>query len=356
MNCSQRVLERLAALDVEVVRRLVEDQHVRARVHEDRERQPLALAAGEADDRLLGVLAGEQEAAEQRARLVRRQPRRALRRLEHGAVVGQRLGVLGEVADLDVVAGAQLAGRRAGGCRRASRSASSCRSRWRRRARRARRAPATARRRRAAPCRGPRSRPSSSSKITRPLRSGALNWNDSEAVSRGSRSIRSILSSRLTRDCACLGLRRLRAEALDEALQALDLRLLLVDRAAERDLARRLLAAPRVPRARRRSASARPPAPAPRCRPPPGTSGRGRRARPRRPSRRGSCSSHSSDADVEVVRRLVEQQQVGVAGERARERAARQLPAGEGATARGRGRRREKPRPCSIACARSRQR
>ena len=44
----ERLLERLAALDVEVVRRLVEDQHVRARVHEDRERQPLALAAGQA--------------------------------------------------------------------------------------------------------------------------------------------------------------------------------------------------------------------------------------------------------------------------------------------------------------------
>ncbi len=34
--------------------------------------------------------------------------------------------------------------------------------------------------------------------------------------------------------------------------------------------------------------------------------------------------------DVEVVRRLVEQQQVGIAGERAGQRGARQLPAGEG--------------------------
>ena len=33
---------------------------------------------------------------------------------------------------------------------------------------------------------------------------------------------------------------------------------------------------------------------------------------------------------VEVVRRLVEQEQVGAAGERARERGARQLAAGEG--------------------------
>ena len=35
--------------------------------------------------------------------------------------------------------------------------------------------------------------------------------------------------------------------------------------------------------------------------------------------------------DVEMVRRLVQQQQVGIAAERARERRARQLAAGEGA-------------------------
>ncbi len=44
-----------------------------------------------------------------------------------------------------------------------------------------------------------------------------------------------------------------------------------------------------------------------------------------------SRSSHSRRLDVEVVRRLVEQQQVGVAAERARERRARQLAAREGA-------------------------
>ncbi len=124
------------------------------------------------------VLAGEQEAAQQRARLAGRQARRVLGRLEHGA--GSRmtlgppglprsrtrsgrpqsrcelLGVLREVAELDVVAGSQLAlgssSRRPG---QASRSASSCRSRWRRRATRARRARATARRRRAAACHRP---------------------------------------------------------------------------------------------------------------------------------------------------------------------------------------------------------
>ena len=119
--------------------------------------------------------------------------------------------------------------------RRAPRSASSCRCRWGRRARRARRAPATARRRRAA-ARGSPSptsrRPSSSSKITRPERSGLRELEPSSRASRGSRSMRSILSSFLTRDCAWRGLRRLGAEALDEALHARDLGLLLVDRLA----------------------------------------------------------------------------------------------------------------------------
>ena len=50
---------------------------------EDRQRQPPALAAREAGERLLGLLAAEQEAPEQRARLVRREAGRALRRLEH---------------------------------------------------------------------------------------------------------------------------------------------------------------------------------------------------------------------------------------------------------------------------------
>ena len=58
----QRVLERLAALQVEVVRRLVEDQDVRAGGDEDRQRQTPALTAAEAVERLLGLLAAEQKA------------------------------------------------------------------------------------------------------------------------------------------------------------------------------------------------------------------------------------------------------------------------------------------------------
>ena len=49
----ERGLERLAALEVEVVRRLVEDEEVRARRDDDREREPAPLAAGEHLDRLL---------------------------------------------------------------------------------------------------------------------------------------------------------------------------------------------------------------------------------------------------------------------------------------------------------------
>src|SRR5690606_41836040 len=64
---------------------------------------------------LLRRVAGEQEAAEQRARLVRRQPGGALRDLDDGGRRARRpgvdvelLGVLGEHPDLDVVAAAEL--------------------------------------------------------------------------------------------------------------------------------------------------------------------------------------------------------------------------------------------------------
>ncbi len=65
-------------------------------------------------------------------------------------------------------------------------------------------------------------------------------------------------------------------------------------------------------------------------------------------------SSHSRLAHVEVVRRLVEQQQVGIAGQRAGERRAGQLSSGERVRAGGRGRRprsrdRAGPRPPARA-------
>ena len=65
----QRVLERLAALDVEVVGGLVEDQDVGAGGDQDRQREPPLLAAGDVAQLLLDVGAGEEEAAEQVPRL-----------------------------------------------------------------------------------------------------------------------------------------------------------------------------------------------------------------------------------------------------------------------------------------------
>jgi hypothetical protein len=92
-----------------VVRRLVEDEDVRARGHEDRQPQALALPAAQPLERLLGLVAGEQEAAEQRPRLVGRLLRVVLAGLQHRARPAELelLAVLGEVADLHVVAGLQ---------------------------------------------------------------------------------------------------------------------------------------------------------------------------------------------------------------------------------------------------------
>ena len=100
----QRVLERLAALDVEVVGGLVEDQDIGAGGDKDRQREPPLLPAGDVLQLFLDVGAGEQEAAEQVPRLRPRQPGLALRGVEHRPFAGRSVGVLGEVADLDVVA------------------------------------------------------------------------------------------------------------------------------------------------------------------------------------------------------------------------------------------------------------
>ena len=80
---AEGLLERFPALEVEVVGRLVEDQDVGAGVHEHREREATAFSAGEAVDRLLGVIAAEEEPPEQRPGVVRGQLRRVLGRLEH---------------------------------------------------------------------------------------------------------------------------------------------------------------------------------------------------------------------------------------------------------------------------------
>ena len=59
----QHLLEPLERLDVEVVRRLVEQQQVRLRRERARERRPRQLAAGERAQRAVEVVIGEAEAA-----------------------------------------------------------------------------------------------------------------------------------------------------------------------------------------------------------------------------------------------------------------------------------------------------
>jgi len=92
---AERLLERLAALDVEVVGRLVEDQHVGARVHQDRQREPSPFTAGEPVERLLGLLAGEQEPAQECTGLVRGQPGGVLGRLQNRSRRASRRQLIG---------------------------------------------------------------------------------------------------------------------------------------------------------------------------------------------------------------------------------------------------------------------
>ena len=336
-----------------MVGRLVEDQHVGAGVDEHGQRQPPPLAAGERRPaasrrprRRTGSGraapapcpgSGRWPAARPRARCARRPP-------------AELLGVLGEVADLDVVA-----------------DAAAC--------------PAASSRRPASvsisvvlpvpfgptsdTC-SPRSshistssssalvagltatRPRSSS-TTRPLRSARLEGELAGRPRPGGRAVDPLDLVQLLGPRLRLPGARAGAEARDEALQALDLGLLALDRAAEGQLARRLLLAPAVPGPGEEPAAARPRAPAPRCRPPPGTSGRGRRARPPRRARSGVLEPLQR-LDVEMVGRLVEQQQVGLgrpAPGRARRASARRR---RRCRAGGRGRRRSrKPRPCRVA-------
>src|SRR5439155_24926342 len=98
-------LERLAALEVEVVGRLVEYEEVRARGHDQCEREPPPLAARQRGHRLLVLLpAREEEAAEERLGLRPAQAGRALRAVEHAATLVELDLVLGKVGGLDAVA------------------------------------------------------------------------------------------------------------------------------------------------------------------------------------------------------------------------------------------------------------
>src|SRR5581483_2882630 len=70
LEVGERVLEGLAGLGVEVVRRLVQQEHVRLREDHARERHARALAAREARARRLLLVAREAEGAEEVADLL----------------------------------------------------------------------------------------------------------------------------------------------------------------------------------------------------------------------------------------------------------------------------------------------
>src|SRR4051794_27775699 len=254
----QRVLERLARVEVEVVGRLVEHEDVGAGLHQDRQRQALALAPAQPGDRLLGLLAAEQEAPEQRAGLVGRELRRALAGLEHGPGRADRLGVLGQVADLHVVAAPQLAA--------GQRGVADERVQQRRLAR-----PVGPDERDVLAALEPELRvlEQDAGRVRSDFDAAVDELEDHApaALDRLEREGELALVARVALDAvdlrqlldAILGLARLAglvAKALDEALHALDLPVLLVDRLAQRDVARRGLLAPRAPRAREEARAA----------------------------------------------------------------------------------------------------
>src|SRR2546428_11732865 len=96
----------LLALDVQVVRRLVEDEEVVVLGDELREGEPSAFAAAELADAAMDRVPPEPEAAEEppRPRLRRRRIPHATDLLEEGAGEVEFLRLLGEISDLQVLA------------------------------------------------------------------------------------------------------------------------------------------------------------------------------------------------------------------------------------------------------------
>jgi len=329
LELGEGVLQRLSALDVEVVGGLVEDQDVGPRGDQDRQRETALLAAGDVAQLLLGVGAGEEEAAEQHPRLLAAEAGLALRRVEHGARPRRRVGVLGEVAELDVVAAADDAG---GGGATAGESLDQGR------------------------LAGPVGADEDHVLAALDLEAGAGEEGAARNLDRGvdhlqhhpAGSLRRLEGEAQVAAVAALGhravalglldlldprlrlprLRRLVAEALDEALHPLDLGLLALDRLAEGDLTRRLLLAPSVPGPSEEAGALR------------------LQLQHRGPNRLQEPAVVGDEddrgvevdevgleplqrGDVEVVGRLVEQQQVGLGRQRPRQRGSRQLAAGE---------------------------
>src|SRR5579859_3863534 len=314
-----------------MVRRLVEDEEVRTGGNRDREREPAALAAGEDSHGLL-VLgpAGEEEAPEERLRVRPGEIRHRLDALENRAARVELELLLREIPDLHAVPDAHLfAGddsleeRRLAGAVRADQGDVLA---------------ALERERRVA------------QQLTLADRDiEVLRLDHGASAARGLEELEAerARATRQQRDLACggrafllepldlreLGLRLLRllllvTEALDEALEARDVSLHAHDLLLRVQRTSGFLQPPCMPRSgeerraagdelhrRRRHSFEEPPVV---------------RDEDHRGVDRLQLALEPLEAlDVEVVRRLVEEEQVGVAAEGARERRARQLAARE---------------------------
>ena len=303
-----------------------------------REREPAPLAAREHRDRLLVLVpAGEEEPAEQVLRVGALEAGHRLHALEHRAARVELELLLREVRRLDAVAELHASGRRvapaehrleqrrlAGAVRPDERDVLAALDRERRAAqqhaladvRRARPVGLDHRRARCAAASGTRSRASAGAcDEERDLRVRVLPLLlEPPDLRRASPAPASPSTS-----CSGSARRSARAARCRPARARLLLRV---------QHPRRLLAAPGVPRAREERAAARDDLE---------RRGRHRLEEPavvrdedhRRVERLQLALEPLEARDVEVVRRLVEQQQVGIAAERACERRARQLAAGE---------------------------
>ena len=319
-----------------MVRRLVEHEEVRAGRDHERQREPAPLAAGERRDGLLVRLpAGEEEAAEQVLRLGPRQPGRALCAVEHAAALVELDLVLGEVRRDHAVAETHASSRRFVPVEHGLEQ-----------------------RRLARAVRADEADVLSALERERDVREQVLVASrygegfDLQHRAAAARRPEEVETQRLAAarqqlelagggtpllleplDLGELGLRLLGlallvAEALHEALEPDDVRADALGRLRRRLRTRRLLAPPDVPRPRKEERAA-------------GLqledAGRDGLQEPavvgdeddRRVERLQLLLEPLEVLDVEVVRRLVEEQQVGIAGQGACERGARQLSAGE---------------------------
>src|SRR5436190_1648140 len=64
VEAADQLLQQLQRLDIQVVRRLIEDQYVRGTREQPREQEPVALASGQQLDRRLGALTRKQKVGE----------------------------------------------------------------------------------------------------------------------------------------------------------------------------------------------------------------------------------------------------------------------------------------------------